>query len=78
MLAQDIISITDLRQKTKGIFRSLRRPKFIVSHNKPQAVLLSVSMYEKLIKQQSDRETVVDFGDEGIDPDELLACHQHT
>jgi len=46
-----------------------------VANNKPQAVLISVKAYEKLLKQQKIWNTEVDFGEEGIDAKELLAVH---
>ena len=74
MLASDIISITDFRNRMNKIFASLSRPQFIVANNKPQAVIMSVAQYESMMKKL-EWEDVVDFGHNGIDPQDLLSSH---
>lgn len=74
MYPSDIISVTELRNKMQSIFRWLNRPKFIVTNNKPKAVLISVEAYERLLDQQ-DWNTEVDFWHEWIDPADLLDIH---
>lgn len=51
MLKDQVISVTDLRTKTKQCLVGLEyNPKFIFSNNKMVAVLLDVEEYENLTK----------------------------
>ncbi|MFA6435609.1 MAG: hypothetical protein WCW30_00510 [Candidatus Gracilibacteria bacterium] len=51
MLSQQVVSVTDLRKKTKECFENLEQtPKFIFINNKIVAVLLAVNEYESLIR----------------------------
>lgn len=51
MLSQQVVSVTDLRKKTKECFEGLdKTPKFIFINNKIAAVLLAVDEYESLIR----------------------------
>lgn len=47
MLQEQIISMTDLRYKTKSIIESLSRwPKYVLLNNKLEAVILTPAEYE--------------------------------
>lgn len=49
MLKQQVISVTDLRKKTKECLEDLdKNPKFIFMNNKMVGVLLDVDEYEAL------------------------------
>ena len=49
MLKQQVISVTDLRKKTKECLEDLdKNPKFIFMNNKMVGVLLDVDQYEAL------------------------------
>lgn len=51
MLKQQVISVTDLRKKTKECLEGLHEnPKFIFMNNKMVGVLLDVDEYETLTK----------------------------
>lgn len=51
MLKQQVISVTDLRKKTKECLEDLdKNPKFIFMNNKMVGVLLDVDQYEALTK----------------------------
>ena len=51
MLKQQVISVTDLRTKTKQSLEGLNKgPKFVFSNNSPVAVLMDVDEYEVLIQ----------------------------
>lgn len=76
MYPSDVVSVSDLRSKTAGIFADLSRPKCVVSHNKPQAVIMSVDAYEQLMDWQAHWKTVVDFGDETKSARELLDAYE--
>lgn len=70
MLSNQCISITDLRTKTKECLEGLwKQEKYVFVNNKPVAVLMDVEMFEKW-------DTVVDFGEEGIDVKKLLTVHK--
>jgi len=76
MYPSDIVSVSDLRTKTKSIFGRLKNPKCIVINNRPVGILMNIQQYQDYLKQQEERNTVVDFGEEWIDPRKLLAVHQ--
>ena len=70
MLSNQCISITDLRTKTKECLEDLwKQEKYVFVNNKPVAVLMDVAMFEKW-------DTVVDFGEEGVDAAKLLMAHK--
>lgn len=51
MFKQQVVSVTDLRTKTKEALHDLKKgPKFVFSNNSPVAVLLDVDEYEALIQ----------------------------
>lgn len=51
MLKQQVVSVTDLRTKTKQSLQNLNKgPKFVFSNNSPVAVLMDVEEYESLIR----------------------------
>lgn len=51
MLKQQVVSVTDLRTKTKASLTGLKNgPKFVFSNNSPVAVLMDVDEYESLIR----------------------------
>lgn len=51
MLRQQVISVTNLRTRTKESLQGLQRgPKYIFSNNSPVAVLLDVEEYEMLLR----------------------------
>ena len=51
MFKQQVVSVTDLRMKTKQSLHDLKRgPKFVFSNNSPVAVLMDVEEYEMLIR----------------------------
>ena len=77
MYPSDIVSVSDLRTKTKSIFGRLKSPKCIVINNKPAAILMNIGQYQDYLKQQEERHTVVDFWNEWIDPRKLLEVHEN-
>jgi PHD/YefM family antitoxin component YafN of YafNO toxin-antitoxin module len=53
MFTQQVVSVTDLRVKTKQSLQGLKTgPKFIFSNNKPIAVMMSVDDYELLLNPE--------------------------
>ena len=51
--ADQIISVTDLRTKTKESLAGLKKgPKYIFSNNRPVAVIMNLSDYEDLSKPE--------------------------
>ena len=76
MHPSDIVPVSVLRMQTNSIFKQLQRPKCIIANNKPKAVLISVKDYDKIAEYFEDRETVVDFGEKGINPQKLLVAHK--
>lgn len=51
MFKQQVVSVTDLRTKTKESLHDLKKgPKFVFSNNSPVAVLMDVEEYEMLIR----------------------------
>lgn len=77
MYPTDIVSVSDLRTKTKSIFGRLKSPKCIVVNNKPVAILMNINQYQDYLKTQEERKTVVDFWDVWIDPKKLLEVHEN-
>ncbi|MFA5793170.1 MAG: type II toxin-antitoxin system Phd/YefM family antitoxin [Candidatus Gracilibacteria bacterium] len=68
MLRQQVISVTNLRTKTKESLQNLQRgPKYIFSNNSPVAVLLDVEEYEMLL-----RPDLIELSKENVD-DEMLS-----
>lgn len=76
MHPSDIVPVSALRTHTNTIFKSLRRPKCIISNNEPMAVLISIQDYEKIAEFFEPRHTVIDFGEKWINPKKLLTAHK--
>lgn len=79
MLASQVVSVTDLRQRTKEILDSLSQGrKYIFSNNKPRAVLMSADEYEQyrqlLLRKErnEDRENALKHGKAYTDVDEFM------
>ena len=72
MLRNQCISITDLRTKTKECLDDLTKyEKYVFVNNKPVAVLMDVTMFEK-------RNTAFDFSKEQINQDEFVRYLQDS
>ena len=58
-LLPNLVSVSELQKNYSDIFKSLStdNPLFVLNNNKPQAVILSVSSYEKLAKRAYALET---------------------
>lgn len=49
MLKDQVISVTDLRMKTKECLDNIdKEPKFVFVNNRPVAVLMDINAYEEL------------------------------
>jgi|GEM_PF-4115643 len=71
MLAQQCISVTDLKKNANAYVDTLEHPRFVFVNNKPKAVLMDISMYEKM------KEEYVDFVfDPPVSPKEILDAHK--
>lgn len=72
MLRQQVVSVTNLRTKTKEILEGLQRgPKYIFSNNSPVAVLLDVEEYEMLL-----RPDLIELSKEEVDDKMLSLAEQ--
>ncbi len=76
MRATDIIPVSVLRMHTNKVFQNLHTPKCIIANNKAKAFLMSVKDYEKIAEFLESWNTVIDFGEKGIDAAKLLTVHK--
>lgn len=74
MLAQQCVSVTDLKRNASWLIKSLKQEgnKIIFINNKPVAVLADIDQFDLTI----DEPFSFHFGEEGIDPREILALLQ--